>query len=74
MDILTKNGIEFVTYDIQKFAESCCVDLPTMKAPSVFAPEGVFKELGGIQKYIASSAEAAGDKNASEGDSESAYW
>jgi hypothetical protein len=49
VDILRENGVEFVEYDIRKFAESCCGDLPTTKAPSVFAPEGVFRELKGIQ-------------------------
>jgi hypothetical protein len=74
IDILRQNGIEFVIYDVRKFAESCCIDLPTTKAPSVFAPQGVFKELGGIQEYIASSSEAAAKKEASESESESAYW
>jgi hypothetical protein len=46
MDLLRENGIEFVNFDIRKFADSCCGDLPTTKAPSVFAPEGVFKGLG----------------------------
>ena len=76
MNVLRENGIEFVKYDIRKFAESCCGDLPTTKAPSVFAPEGVFKELGGIQEYIFSSAAAAAaaNKKTSESESESAYW
>ena len=52
--LLRKNGIEFVEYDVSKFVESCCCgdDLPTTKAPSVFAPEGVFKGLDGVKEYI----------------------
>jgi len=30
-DLLKKHGIEFARYDISKFAESCCGDLPTTK-------------------------------------------
>ena len=52
-DILTRSDIGFVEYDIRKFAESCCGDLPTTRAPSVFAPEGVFKGLEGVQEYAA---------------------
>jgi hypothetical protein len=63
--ILAKSGIEFVEYDIRKFTESCCGDLPTTRAPSVFAPEGVFKGLDGVQDYV------AGPRKMSE---ESAYW
>lgn len=28
-----------------------CGDLPTTKAPSVFAPEGIFKDLEGVREY-----------------------
>jgi hypothetical protein len=73
VDILRENGVEFVEYDIRKFAESCCGDLPTTKAPSVFAPEGVFRELKGIQEYITSVA-AAARETTSKSESESAYW
>jgi hypothetical protein len=72
MDVLRERGIEFVEYDVRKFAESCCGDLPTTKAPSVFAPEGVFKELKGVEEYITSVA--ATEKKAIESESESAYW
>jgi hypothetical protein len=71
--LLRESDIEFVEYDIRKFAESCCGDLPTTKAPSVFAPEGVFKELSGIEEYVASVAAVAGKKSI-QSESESAYW
>jgi hypothetical protein len=48
LNLLRERDIEFVEYDIRKFADSCCGDLPTTKAPSVFAPDGVFKGLSGV--------------------------
>jgi hypothetical protein len=73
MELLRERGIEFVEYDVRKFAESCCGDLPTTKAPSVFAPEGVFKGLRGVEEYITSTIAAANEK-AIGSESESAYW
>jgi hypothetical protein len=72
--LLRENDIEFVEYDIRKFAESCCGDLPTTKAPSVFAPEGVFKGLSGVEEYITSVAAAVASKKSIQSESESAYW
>ncbi len=72
--LLRESDIEFVEYDIRKFAESCCSDLPTTKAPSVFAPEGVFKKLSGVEEYVASVAVAVASKKSIQGESESAYW
>jgi hypothetical protein len=71
-DLLRERDIEFIEYDIRKFAESCCGDLPTTKAPSVFAPEGVFRGLSGVQEYVSSAA--AANKKANRIESESAYW
>jgi hypothetical protein len=76
-DLLRKGDIEFVEYNIRKFADSCCGDLPTTKAPSVFAPEGVFKGLSGVEEYASSAAAAAAaatHKKGAQGESESAYW
>ena len=42
--------------------------LPTTRAPSLFAPEGIFKDLEGIMKY------ASLDKLDYSPVSESAYW
>ena len=72
--LLRESDIEFVEYDIRKFAESCCGDLPTTKAPSVFAPEGVFKKLSGVEEYVASVAVAVASKKSIQSESESAYW
>jgi hypothetical protein len=76
INLLRERDVEFVEYDIRKFAESCCGDLPTTKAPSVFAPEGIFKELSGVEEYIASVAAAApvASKKSIQSESESAYW
>ena len=63
-------GIEYVQYDIKKFEESCCGELPTTKAPSVFAVEGVFKGLEKINEYISLRRNAT-DSNT---ESESVYW
>jgi hypothetical protein len=79
MNLLREKDVEFVKYDIRKFAESCCGDLPTTKAPSVFAPEGVFKGLSGVEEYVtsvaaAAAAAAAASNKAIQSESESAYW
>ena len=67
--LLKTSGIEYVEYDMRKFTESCCGDLPTTKAPSVFAPEGIFKDLEGVREYVNMDR-----TNSSSTPSESAYW
>jgi hypothetical protein len=59
-------GQTYVEYHIKKFEESCCGELPTTRAPSVFAPEGVFKGLEGVKTYL--TTEKIKDTG------ESAYW
>jgi hypothetical protein len=68
--LLKTSGIEYVEYDMRKFTESCCGDLPTTKAPSVFAPEGIFKDLDGVREYVNMDRKAL----SSPLESESAYW
>ncbi len=70
IDLFKRSGIEYVEYDITKFEESCCGDLPTTKAPSVFAVEGVFKGLETINEHISLKREMSDSKV----ESESAYW
>jgi len=65
-----RSGIEYVEYDIRKFEESCCGELPTTKAPSVFAVEGVFKGSDKINEYMSLTR----DRSDSKAESESAYW
>ena len=69
VDLFNRSSIEYVEYNIKKFEESCCSDLPTTKAPSLFAVEGIFKGLEQISKYISLKKDAA-----STIESESAYW
>jgi hypothetical protein len=70
VDLFRRSGIEFVEYNIKKFEESCCGELHSIKAPSVFAVEGVFKGLEKISEYIS----LKGQTNCSNIESESAYW
>lgn len=51
-EILLVNNIDFTEYHISKFEESCCGELPTTKAPSIIAPEGVFKGIDGIKEFV----------------------
>ena len=69
VELLRNKNLEFVEYDIGKFEDSCCGELPTTIAPSVFAPEGVFKGLEGVRKYASMDK-----KNDDLLESESAYW
>jgi len=41
IDLLKRSGIQYVEYDIRKFEVSCCGELPTTKAPSVFAVDAL---------------------------------
>ena len=70
VDLFKRLGIKYVEYDIKKFKESCCGELPTTKAPSLFSVEGVFKGLEKINEYISLKRETS-DSNI---ESESAYW
>jgi hypothetical protein len=65
--LFDQSGISYVKYHIKKFEESCCGELPTTIAPSVIAPDGIFKRLGGVTDYLST-------KHDYEKPSESAYW
>ena len=67
VDLFKTLRIDYVEYNIKKFEESCCGELPTTKAPSVLAIEGIFKGLEKIKEYISL-------KRDSNNQSESAYW
>ena len=68
IELLEDNNIKFVEYHVRKFEEDCCVELPTTRAPALFAPEGIFRNLEGIKEYL-----TVEKKNISE-TNESAYW
>jgi hypothetical protein len=59
IDLFKRLDIDYVEFNIKKFEESCCGELPTTKAPSVFAPEGIFKGLDGISEYISFKRETS---------------
>jgi hypothetical protein len=69
VDLFNRLSIEYVEYNIKKFEESCCGDLPTTKAPSLFAVEGIFKGLEQISEYISLKKDAPSNI-----EYESAYW
>lgn len=69
IDLLKTSGVEYVEYDIKKFEDSCCGELPTTTAPSLFAIEGTFKGLEKINEYICTR-----DNSNSDRESESTYW
>ncbi len=65
-ELLKDEKIPYVIYKID-YDEGCCGGYTT-RVPAVFAPEGVFKGLDQISKYV----EIAKDNIDKE--SESAYW
>jgi hypothetical protein len=74
-----ENKIDFVEYHIKKFEESCCGELPTTKAPSVIAKEGIFKDEENINNYINSLKKKqhmmdSDEDNRKNYENESAYW
>ena len=68
-----ENKIDFVEYHIKKFEESCCMELPTTKAPSVIAVEGIFREDSQITSYI-DFAKQNKIQRKKEIETESSYW
>ena len=64
--LLEDDQIEFVEYHVRRLEEDCCVDLPTTRAPALFAPEGQFE---GIKEYLTIEK-----TNSTSESSESAYW
>lgn len=69
IDLLMFAGIDYVEYDIKKFEDSCCGELSTTNAPSLFAVEGTFKGLDKINEYISNRSNTN-----SKLEDESAYW
>lgn len=67
-DLLKASNLEYVEYHIKKFEESCCGELSTTRAPSIFALDGVYKGIDGIRRYVDVM------KDYKETESQSAYW
>ena len=77
--IFNENKVDFVEYHVKKIEESCCGELPTTKAPSVIAKEGVFRGEENINNYINSLKKRQQNMDLDEDKmkncgSESAYW
>ena len=77
--IFNENKVDFVEYHVKKIEESCCGELPTTKAPSVIAKEGIFKDEENINNYITSLKEKQlmmdlDEDNTINHENESAYW
>ncbi|HZT34627.1 MAG TPA: hypothetical protein VFA15_01815 [Nitrososphaera sp.] len=69
VELLSAESVEYVEYHIRKFEESCCGELPTTRAPSIFAPEGLYKGLDGVREFIAAK------KNSPPAlETDSSYW
>lgn len=69
VQLLENERIEYTPYHIKKFEESCCGEVPTTTAPSVFAPDGVFKGFEGVKNYVSYRK-----SDEYEEESQSAYW
>lgn len=52
MNLFEKENLSYVVYYVKKFEECNCDKIPVTVVPSVFAPEGIFKEFEGIKKYV----------------------
>ena len=69
IQLFEKAKIAYVTYNIKKFEESCCGEVPTTITPSVFAPDGVFSGFEGVKDYVSIRKSKTYDE-----ESLSAYW
>lgn len=50
---LKQAKIDFVEYDVKDQQElGCCGEGFTTEVPSIFAPEGIFRGMGEIRKYV----------------------
>lgn len=73
IDLLKKNNIDHLLFDIKNFETSCCGNLPTTKVPSVIAPEGIFKDIEQIKNYI-KNYKIIQNNDDEEESSVSSYW
>jgi glutaredoxin len=67
-ELLTKEGIPYVIYKIDKESSSSCCGGYTTKVPALFAPEGIYRGIEEISEYIKIA------KTNINKESESAYW
>ena len=70
-------GLDFVKYHIKNFEESCCAELPTTKAPSVIAVEGIFRDESVIVSYVEFAKQKQKQENSPMGErlhTDSSFW
>jgi hypothetical protein len=68
------NQVEFVKYHVRNFEESCCMELPTTKAPSVIAVEGIFRGESVITSYIEFVKQKKSRQQEEKVQTESSFW
>jgi hypothetical protein len=68
------NQVEFVKYHVRNFEESCCMELPTTKAPSVIAVEGIFRGESVITSYIEFVKQKKSRQQEKKVQTESSFW
>ncbi len=66
-DMLLNAGIEFVEYNIDEEPAGCCGGFRT-ETPALFAPEGIFRGVDGIARYVKARMDGSLYSR------ESAYW
>ena len=67
------NEVEFVKFHIGKFEESCCLELPTTKAPAVIAVEGIFRDESVISSYVEFAKRSKSQQGKNE-QTDSSFW
>lgn len=71
--LFVDNDIEFVKYHVKNFEKSCCLELPTTKAPSVIAVEGIFRDKSVIEDYV-EFAKQKKSQESNNAQTESSFW
>ncbi|MCS6767940.1 MAG: hypothetical protein RMJ59_04635 [Candidatus Nitrosocaldus sp.] len=66
-EMLSNAGIEFVEYNVDEEPSGCCGGFRT-ETPALFAPEGIFRGVDGIARYVQARMDGSLYKG------ESAYW
>ena len=75
--LFVDGGVDFVKYHLKNFEESCCTELPTTKAPSVIAVEGIFRDESVISSYVEFAKQKQKQENSHEGErlhTDSSFW
>jgi hypothetical protein len=68
LQFLNDNRIEYVDHNIADLENGCCGGPSDTKAPVLFAPNGIFRNLDGILNYISKVKQNRSEPSAS------AFW